>query len=138
MTSPRWTIALGACACAAGGAYAFAVDPADGAYPLCVFHALTGYYCAGCGATRALHALLHGRVLEAAHDNVLFVLLLPMALVLAGRTTFSAWRDDRWPTATLNPRPLLKRAAALVMIAALFMTVRNIPGTRFDLLRPLG
>ncbi|RBL33433.1 hypothetical protein BRN31_04600 [Xanthomonas oryzae pv. oryzae] len=29
-------------------------------FPPCIFHALTGFYCAGCGMTRALHALAHG------------------------------------------------------------------------------
>jgi hypothetical protein len=138
MISPRWTIALGACACAAAGAYTFAVEPESGAYPHCLVYAATGYYCAGCGATRALHALLHGRVLDALHDNVLFVLLLPAALMLIWRITAPAWRDNRWPTDPVKPRPFLFRAAALIAVAAIFMAVRNIPGAPFDLLRPLA
>lgn len=31
--------------------------------PECVFHAATGYYCPGCGGTRAVIALLHGDLL---------------------------------------------------------------------------
>lgn len=34
-------------------------------YPQCTFRVLTGYDCPGCGITRALHHLLHGRVEEA-------------------------------------------------------------------------
>lgn len=30
--------------------------------PPCVFHYLTGYYCPGCGGTRAVIALLHGQL----------------------------------------------------------------------------
>jgi len=138
MSSPRWTLALGACACAAAGAYAFAVEPAGGAYPRCLFYETTGYYCAGCGATRALHALLHGRVLDALHDNVLFVALLPVALGLILKWAAPAWRENRWPAVPLEPRALVARGAALAVLAAVFMVVRNLPGTPFDWLRPLA
>lgn len=34
--------------------------------PPCLFHLISGYYCPGCGGTRALRALLHGRLLQSA------------------------------------------------------------------------
>jgi hypothetical protein len=138
MTSPRWTIALGACACAAAGAYVFSVNPAGGGYPRCLFYETTGYYCAGCGATRALHALLHGRVTDALHDNALFVVLLPLALALVLRWAVPAWRENRWPNGQLSPRMVVTRGVALLAVAAVFMTVRNFPGVPFDWLRPLA
>lgn len=138
MNSPRWTIALGACACAAAGACVFAVDPAGGAYPRCLFYETTGYYCAGCGATRALHALLHGRLTDALHDNALFVALLPMTLTLAWKWAAPAWRENRWPAVQPAPRLLVARGVALLAVAALFMAARNLPGAPFDWLRPLA
>jgi hypothetical protein len=138
LASPRWQIALGACACAAAGAYVYAVDPAQGGYPQCLLYNATGLYCAGCGATRALHALLHGRVIEALHDNVLFVTLLPFALALALQGAARAWKNDRWPTVTLSPRDFLVRALSLAMLAFVFATLRNLPGAPFELLRPLS
>ena len=138
MTSPRWHIALSTCACAAASAYVYVVDPAHGGYPQCLLYQATGLYCAGCGATRACHALLHGRLLEALHDNLLFVALLPIALALLARVAVIAWRDDRWPASTLSQRTFVQTALGLVTLAALFMTLRNLPGASFSLLRPLS
>jgi hypothetical protein len=137
-TSPRWQIALGACACAAASTYVYAVDPARGFYPQCLLYQTTGLYCAGCGATRALRALLHGRVIEALHDNVLFVSLLPVALVLAALYAGRAWRADRWPAIPLTQRNLLRGGAGFVALMLLFMALRNVPGAPFDWLRPLS
>ncbi|MBQ1546863.1 MAG: DUF2752 domain-containing protein [Lachnospiraceae bacterium] len=39
----------------------------------CIFHYLTGYYCPGCGGTRALIALLHGRILTSLRYNPLTI-----------------------------------------------------------------
>jgi hypothetical protein len=138
MNSPRWTLAVGACACATATAYVYAVEPAGGAYPHCLFYQATGYYCAGCGATRALHALLHGRVLEALHDNVLFVALLPVALTLALKYAVPAWRENRWPAIYVGQHNLVFRGVALLSVAAIFMAARNLPGAPFELLRPLA
>ena len=43
----------------------------------CLFRAITGYSCPGCGAQRALHALMHGHFLEAIRYNY----FLPWAVV---------------------------------------------------------
>ena len=60
-------------------------------YPQCPFRMMTGLECPGCGTTRALHHLLHGRVEEAFHLNPMLFLLLAVALcalpsVLRGRS----------------------------------------------------
>ena len=49
-------------------------------YPICVFHALTGWQCPGCGGTRALYQLLHLHVGEALHYNALVTVIAPLAL----------------------------------------------------------
>lgn len=56
-------------------------DPSAHAYyPRCVFHALTGLQCPGCGGTRALYELLHGHVAAAIRFNALFVVSSPILL----------------------------------------------------------
>ena len=99
-------------------------DPAEVNLPLCTFHALTGLDCPGCGATRATHELLHGRLLAAWHYNALWVLSLPLAAYLA----ISELRvlAGRRPL----PGDLPRRTWFWLSVAAaaiLFFVVRNLP-----------
>jgi hypothetical protein len=136
--STRAQIALAACACGGASAFLYVVDPSRHAvYPQCFLYNATGIYCAGCGATRALYALLHGRVLAALHDNVLFVAMLPFLLYVAGSYALTAWRANMWPAIPLESRTLLRRGLALFALMVAFMIVRNLPGVPFEWLRPL-
>ncbi len=68
-------------------------------YPRCPFYALTGLLCPGCGATRALAALVHGHFAVAMHWNGLIVLLLP-GLALYGAVAYRravAGKVAAWP-----------------------------------------
>lgn len=51
-------------------------------YPRCPFFQITGLLCPGCGATRALAALLRGDIREAWRQNALVILLLPSSIRL--------------------------------------------------------
>ena len=68
-------------------------------YPRCPFYALTGHYCPGCGATRAIAELLHGHVAAALHFNAAVTLLLPILLWYFGTMYSTALQDNRveWP-----------------------------------------
>ena len=58
-----WQTASATTVAAVGGWVLYTFPPAGSPfYPQCVFHALTGLDCPGCGTTRALHELLHGNV----------------------------------------------------------------------------
>ena len=43
----------------------------------CLFHMVTGYYCPGCGGTRAVIALMHGHVIR----SFIFHPLVPYAAI---------------------------------------------------------
>ena len=135
----RAQIVLGACACAGASLFVYAVDPSRHAvYPQCLLYNATGLYCAGCGATRAVYALLHGRLLDALHDNALFVAALPLLLYLAAIYLLNAWRDNAWPAVFFDPGKLAWRGVAIFLVLIAFMIVRNLPGAPFEWLRPLG
>lgn len=55
-------------------------------YPPCLIRLCTGLSCPGCGATRALHALLHLRLEEAWRLNPLWTAGAPVLAV------WGAWR----------------------------------------------
>ena len=49
-------------------------------YPQCVFRSATGLDCPGCGTTRALHELLHGRIGDAFRLNPMLFAIGAVAL----------------------------------------------------------
>lgn len=116
-------VVLGATA-AGGLAMVYLLNPSThGFYPICLFHALTGWNCPGCGATRALYALLHGNVRVAMKDNALFVLALAALAVWGGRLCVRKWRQQP-ANAGLAPQALWFWLAASLV----FGVVRNLPG----------
>ena len=90
--------------------------------PKCMFHQLTGLYCPGCGATRALSAMLHGDVKASLHNNLL---LFPLLALIAFMI--------------IKPGISLKRPVAFTIIAVvlLFTILRNIPVAPFTYLAPV-
>ena len=90
--------------------------------PKCMFHQLTGLYCPGCGATRALSAMLHGDVKASLHNNLLLFPLLGLVVFLI-----------------VKPQTSLKRpvAAAIVAVVLGFTVLRNIPVAPFTYLAPI-
>jgi hypothetical protein len=136
--STRRQMIFAACACAGASMFLYAVDPNRHAvYPQCLLYKTTGLYCAGCGATRALHALLHGRFLEALHDNALFIAALPVGFWLAVPYLMQAWQADAWPQVRMKGKSLIRAAMAALIAMLVFMALRNLPGWPFDLIKPL-
>ena len=107
--------------------------PTEGSfYPRCYFHVLTGLHCPGCGATRCLHALLHGDLAQAAAYNLLFLLLLPPLLAWGACVWWSLWAGR--PAPGWRMPPWVFRALLVVVFA--FWVLRNLPFPPFNLLAP--
>jgi hypothetical protein len=116
------SVVMGATIAGAGAVLYFFNPSTHGFYPVCEFHQLTGLNCPGCGGTRAAYQLLHGHILQALHDNALFVLSL---VALAGRGAwFAARKLRRQPTVPFLPS---KALWAFLAIAAVFTVLRNLP-----------
>ncbi|GAB3350699.1 DUF2752 domain-containing protein [Lysobacter tyrosinilyticus] len=99
-------------------------------FPSCVFHDLTGWYCPGCGITRALHALVHFDLKRALAMNAFLVTSLPLLALMAAQGLMQK---------SLLPRPVARVAfdgrwwiGALVV----FGVLRNLPGLEW--LAPVG
>ena len=64
-------------AAAAFTVYVYFSNPFEGGVTLCVFHALTGLDCPGCGMTRAAWLLMHGHPIQSLAQNpFLFVIFV--------------------------------------------------------------
>ena len=116
-------VVLGATAVGAGAVIFFFNPSTHGFYPACVFHSLTGLNCPGCGATRALYALLHGNWRLAVKDNALFMALL-VALAVWGARLAVRKMQNRPATFSLPAKFLWP----LLVITVVFAVVRNLPG----------
>ena len=115
-------IVAGAAFASAGAVVYFFNPSTHGFYPICLFHALTGWNCPGCGGTRAVYALLHGHFSLALKDNALAVLLLPAA-ALRG-VWFATKRILHRPVGQFFPAKFLW---PLLAVAVIFMVMRNVP-----------
>ena len=120
MAVKKYWLASGFLALGAGLLYWF--NPAEVYFfPKCPLHALTGLYCPGCGTTRAVHYLLHGKLSEAFAMNPLMVLALPVLVLLFFRR---GWAQKTW----------VPWAAFIILLS--YGVLRNINMWPFILLSP--
>lgn len=108
----------------AGAALLRVRDPhVQGAYGLCPFHALTGWWCPACGGMRAINDLTHGDIGAALSSNVFVPPLAVIALLLWVR-----WVQLRLRGSDLRPLSLSNRAVVgIVVVAIVFTVLRNTP-----------
>ena len=99
-------------------------------FPSCIFHDLTGWYCPGCGITRALHALVHFDLARALAMNAFLVLSLPLLAAM----TVQGFMQRPWLPAGI--KRVLFDGRWWITALVVYGVVRNLPG--FEWLAPGG
>lgn len=124
-------LAVGAVAVAGAGVLlAFDPNQTDSLFPPCVFHSMTGWFCPGCGMTRALHAVVHGDVLAALSLN-------PFSLLIAtGLPLTIAWLAGCRPAWLRHLGQRIFKPWLWASALPLFWLLRNLPWPPFTLLAP--
>ncbi|HEX8904671.1 MAG TPA: DUF2752 domain-containing protein [Longimicrobiaceae bacterium] len=135
LAHPVWVLwAAAATAAAPALAVLYLYNPLQvGFYPRCLLYVVTGVYCPGCGALRAMHALLHGRILTALDYNALFVLSLPfLGYAIAAQGLEALAGRPVLPTRRISGRT----ARGILWLFIVFTVLRNIPVYPLNVLAP--
>jgi hypothetical protein len=90
-------------------------------YPQCPVFRYLHVYCPGCGATRALAALLHGRFSNALHYNAFVVFLLPPVLYVLLKTYVRTLRGESFVWPEISPAAV----NGTLLLGFLFLILRN-------------
>lgn len=92
-------------------------------FPVCPFHAVTGWWCPVCGGSRAVAAMTHGDVASALSYNLAAILLLAAVTLYWPTQVYAALRGN----APHLPR-LSRRSVVMVgMVFLVFTMWRNLP-----------
>ena len=113
--------------------YLYFTAEGEGAGIPCMFHQLTGFYCSGCGSSRALRSALHLDFYQALRYNAVFTLALPFFAVYFGSLAASYIRfgKDR-----ISGKISMKIIYIFVAVALVYGILRNIPA--FSFLAPVN
>ena len=102
--------------------------------PPCRFYEITGLYCPGCGAGRALLALLHGRIYAAFRYQPLLMISLPFIVYYIAKVYLEFVFARR-----LLPFPKIRNnwfGITVVAVIIAYWILRNIPLVPFSYLAP--
>jgi hypothetical protein len=129
LRASRPALAAGAAAVVAAG-YVAVADPGRAqrlpTIP-CPFHAVTGWWCPGCGMTRAVRDVLTGHVASAFGTNLLW----PLVVGVLG-WVWAAWM---WPGRLPSPARVPTGVwVGLIVVSVSFAVARNTPA--FSALAP--
>jgi len=104
----------------------------EGLFPKCLFYTTTGFHCPGCGSQRAVHDILHFRIVTALKHNVTIIVI---AIVLLSKLyAFITQKYYIKYYYNLSHKPWF--TYAIVIIVFLYWILRNIPIYPFTELAP--
>lgn len=111
--------------------YLYFTGEGEGAGIPCIFYQITGFYCSGCGDSRALRSILHLDFYQAIRYNAVFTAALPLIAAYFTALVFSFIRfgEDR-----ISRKIPVKIVWVFIAVALLYGILRNIPV--FDFLAP--
>jgi hypothetical protein len=122
VSTRRWIANLAACALAVAASLLMRFPPTSASfYPRCPVFLWLHLYCPGCGGTRALAALFHGRLLEAMHWNALVVVSLPFTVEFFAM----AYRRAIGTAAFCWPQVPDRLLTSYLVAVGIFTVVRN-------------
>lgn len=70
--------------------------------PPCIFYFTTGFYCPGCGNTRAVIALLHGDILLSLRQNAMIITAIVCGIILYTEPVFKAFGKTNYRSPIRN------------------------------------
>lgn len=97
--------------------------PAQLHLPACGFHELTGFYCPGCGATRAIYHLARGEWVLALRSNIFILCGLPFLGFIYIQNLVNAIKPGTIPIIHLSANG----SRMIAVIVLLWWLVRNLP-----------
>lgn len=108
--------------------YLYMTGEGEGAGIPCPFYQLTGLYCVGCGASRALRSVMHLDFARAMGYNAFFTLLLPVlaAYFIGVAVSLVKYGKDKFSGKIPKVIPIVIAAAGVV-----FMVLRNLEAFSF-------
>ena len=89
----------------------------------CIFHRITGFYCPGCGMTRAIFSLLNLNLKHAIRNNILVVLVMPFIVIYIINYAYIWINNLKKDPSKIFPKWLWY---TLLIITILFGIIRNI------------
>lgn len=125
----RILIVLAAAVFAAAGLfYLYQTGEGEGSGIACPIYALTGFYCPGCGASRAIRSLLHLDFLQALRYNAFVTVSLPFIglYVAALAVSFVRFGEDR-----VSRKIPIVPIVVFAVLAILYGILRNVPVLSF-------